>query len=78
MPQYKARIEPAVSNWHAIEIWLQAPNILSAGQEILELMGPLAIDMSHVTKLIELSEKEINNVAQSQHSEPSRRRPRGY
>jgi hypothetical protein len=54
--QFKARIENPALNWHAIEVYLQAENILDAGREMMEVLAPLGITTDKVTKLIEIDE----------------------
>lgn len=54
MSQFKARVVAPARNWHAMEIWLEADNIIDAGKDILETLMPLGITSDSVTRLIEV------------------------
>lgn len=57
MKQFKARVEKPTENWHAIEIYFESENIIDAGVDIMNRLGPLGIDTDNVTKLIEIEIK---------------------
>ncbi len=54
MRQFKARVEKPTLSWHAIEIWLEAENIIEAGEDVMRQLMPLGISTDNVTKLIEI------------------------
>jgi hypothetical protein len=55
MKQFKVRIEfENGENFHAVEAWLQAENIIDAGNVVMNYFGSLGIDTSDVKKLIEI------------------------
>lgn len=53
--QFKVRIEfKNPHTFHAIEAWLEAPNIIKAGELVMTYFGALGIDAANVTRLIEM------------------------
>jgi hypothetical protein len=54
MKQFKARIENKEGTIHAIELWFQHDNMLSAAKWMTEQCYNMGEDPDHVTKLIEL------------------------
>jgi hypothetical protein len=56
MKHFKARIEPpkGQSQLYALEVWLEAVNIVQAAMLLVKLIEPIGLDGDHVTKLIEL------------------------
>lgn len=60
MRQFKARVERPVGNWHAMEIWLEANNIVDAGQNVMDILSPLGVISDNVTKLVEVSKDDIS------------------
>lgn len=55
---YKARIEHPVQDCHAMIVWFDAPNILSAAKYIHEKFGVLGVDEDNVTLLVEAKPNE--------------------
>jgi hypothetical protein len=75
MKQYKARIEiPNAINFHAIEAWMQADNIIEAGKLVMEYFGCLGITTDHVTKLNEME----NHAQDNPDASPDGSKPRAY
>jgi hypothetical protein len=58
--QFKARIEGNRSDWHAMEIWLEAENIMEAGHELLSTLGAMGVFEEHIVKLIEIDPKNTS------------------
>jgi len=56
MATYKARIERPSKDWHAMEIWLDADNIIDAANDIMNVLSPLGVCSDQVSKLVEVSE----------------------
>lgn len=58
MKQYKARLEfQGKPNFHAIEVWMEADNIIQASEILINYFQPLSVDSSDVVKLIETEDK---------------------
>lgn len=66
MPNYKVRIElngithgmDGIS-FHAVEIYLEAPSILTAGKEAIELLAD-SISDNQVTRIFEIEPKPVS------------------
>ena len=52
--QYKARIKDPWPDIHAIEVHLQAPNIMAAGKMLLERFESMQINEDHIVQLVEV------------------------
>ena len=53
---FKARVEKPWHNCHAIELWLEGDNIITVGNELVEILSTLGVEESQVTKLIEIED----------------------
>lgn len=56
--QFKCRVERPAGDWHAMEIWLQARNIVDAARDVMDVLSPLGITTDQISKLIELESHE--------------------
>lgn len=58
MRQFMARVEcpshPEIVRFHAIEFYLQAPNIVEAAAYVHDVILPIGFDDDNITKLIEV------------------------
>lgn len=52
--QYKMRIENPWPGCHAMELWIESPSIMAAGNGTLEKLNVIGIEESQVSKLIEI------------------------
>lgn len=57
MKHFMARVKNPSRNWHAIEIWLDAENIIDAGQDVMSTLAALGISTDDVTRLVEIDEE---------------------
>jgi hypothetical protein len=58
--QFKARIEGNHPDWHAMEIWVEAENIMTAGNDLLRILGPIGVFEENIIKLIEIDPKNTS------------------
>jgi hypothetical protein len=54
MKQFRVRVEKPCANWHAMEIHMQAENIIEAAERIMDKLSPLGVSPEQVTKLVEV------------------------
>lgn len=54
MKQFKARIITPSRGWHAMEVWLEADNIIDAGKDVMHTLSALGVLPEQVVKLIEI------------------------
>lgn len=74
---FKARIEGPIGSMHAIQVWFDSANIISAATYITDTFGVMGIDGSNVTQLIEVdaandeeARRADNKAERARHSTP--------
>jgi hypothetical protein len=60
MKHFKVRLENLMGEWHAIEGWFDAPNIVAAVEEVMVRFGVLGLDENCVVQLIEVASSRVS------------------